>query len=55
MRNVVFFKMDQEFRHALGVPTVVQQTNPTSIHEGADSIPGLTHWVWDLVLPRAVV
>ena len=35
-----------------GVPVVVQWlTNPTRNHEVAGSIPGLTQWVNDLVLP----
>ena len=35
----------------LGVPAVAQRVmNPSSIHEGVGSIPGLAQWVGDLVL-----
>ena len=31
------------------------ETNPSSIHEDACSIPSLDKWVGDLVIPSAVV
>ena len=39
-----------------GVPIVAQQVkNPMSILEDVGSIPGLTQWVKDVVLPQAAV
>ena len=39
------------FQDINGVPVAAQWlTNPTSIREGSDSIPGLNQWVGDLAL-----
>ena len=39
-------------RKGLGVPIVARWVkNPTSVHEDSGSIPGLTQWVEDPVLP----
>ena len=48
---MLFSFLGQIKRSRKGVATVAQWvTNPTSIHEDAGSIPGLTQWVKDLVL-----
>ena len=56
LRNLRFCEKNFPFffsaLHLQGVPVVAQWvTHPTSIHEEAGSIPGLTRWVKDLTLP----
>ena len=42
----------REKKWRTGVPVVAEWlTNPTSNHEVVGSIPGLSQWVGDLVLP----